>query len=77
MQWSMFMRVMHELSIRTALVGLSRACASEGGGEDGANAVKRGTQLVEICALQILMHSQQRDQKRLRCVCVCVRVCGE
>jgi len=33
--------------------------------------VKRGTQLLEIFALQILMHSRQRDKKKLRWVFVC------
>ncbi|CAM9963839.1 unnamed protein product, partial [Scytosiphon promiscuus] len=46
---------------------LLRACKSEGNGDDdGTNAVKRGTQLLEIFALQILMHSRQRDKKKLR-----------
>ncbi|CAN0023688.1 unnamed protein product [Ascophyllum nodosum] len=36
------------------------------GDEDSSNAVKRGTQLLEIFALQILMHSRQRDKKKLR-----------
>ena len=45
----------------------NRACAAEGeGDEDSSNAVKRGTQLLEIFALQILMHSRQRDKKKLR-----------
>lgn len=44
-----------------------RACATESNGdEDSSNAVKRGTQLLEIFALQILMHSKQRDKKKLR-----------
>lgn len=44
-----------------------RACAAESNGdEDSSNAVKRGTQLLEIFALQILMHSKQRDKKKLR-----------
>lgn len=46
-----------------------RACKTEGdGGDDGSNAVKRGTQLLEIFALQILMHSRLRDKKKLRSV---------
>ncbi|CAM9094694.1 unnamed protein product [Pylaiella littoralis] len=46
---------------------LLRACKTEGiGDDDGSNAVKRGTQLLEIFALQILMHSRQRDKKKLR-----------
>ena len=55
-----------------------RACKSDGNGEDdGSNAVKRGTQLLEIFALQILMLSRQKDKKKLRCVraCECVREC--
>lgn len=52
---------------------LHRACKSDGNGEDdGSNAVKRGTQLLEIFALQILMLSRQKDKRKLRCVCVCV-----
>ncbi|CAB1111636.1 unnamed protein product [Ectocarpus sp. CCAP 1310/34] len=46
---------------------LLKACEKEGNGDDDdTNAVKRGTQLLEIFSLQILMHSRQRDQKKLR-----------
>ncbi|CAM9778391.1 unnamed protein product [Ectocarpus sp. 4 AP-2014] len=46
---------------------LLKACKNEGNGDDDdTNAVKRGTQLLEIFSLQILMHSRQRDQKKLR-----------
>ncbi|CAM9556475.1 unnamed protein product [Ectocarpus sp. 12 AP-2014] len=46
---------------------LLKACQNEGNGDDDdTNAVKRGTQLLEIFSLQILMHSRQRDQKKLR-----------
>ena len=46
-----------------------RACTSEGASDDdGTDAVKRGTQLLEVFALQILMHSRQRDKKKLRYV---------
>lgn len=44
-----------------------RSCESQGNGEtDGTGAVKRETQLLDVCALQILMHSWQRDMKKLR-----------
>lgn len=50
---------------------MCRACSSErNGDDDGSNAVKRGTQLLDIFALQILMHSRQRDKKKLRYVSV-------
>ncbi|CAM9339607.1 unnamed protein product, partial [Discosporangium mesarthrocarpum] len=47
---------------------LLRSCEAEGSvvEDNGADTVKRGTQLLEVFALQILMHSRTKDKKKLR-----------
>lgn len=41
---------------------LHRSCQTEEGGDD----MKKGTQLLEIYALEIQLHSEQRNSKKLK-----------